>query len=180
MLPLGHQQVDPGVLGLDGGLGRRRVHGLRGGTLSCGARDKRFHRPGRQNGTGVTSLQVQQQSSEEDVTQRAGQMAGVTPRPRGPSVWKTRTSVSSFAQHWDLRVALGFHGGLALVRLGDLVDIGLLPGHFLHERLWRHGTRRTFSILDRALQTRPAAATKDDMKFNSLTTTIWRSDCRQI
>ncbi len=45
------------------------------------------------------------------------------------------TSSSSFAKHGDLRLDLGFHSSLPFVCLGDFVNIGLLPGHFLHERL---------------------------------------------
>lgn len=51
------------------------------------------------------------------------------------SIFRIRTSVSSFAKHGDLRLALGFHGSLSFVCLGDFVNIWLLPGHFLHECL---------------------------------------------
>lgn len=45
------------------------------------------------------------------------------------------TSSSSFAKHGDLRLDLGLHSSLPFVCLGDFVNIGLLPGHFLHECL---------------------------------------------
>lgn len=45
------------------------------------------------------------------------------------------TSCSSFAKHGDLRLVWGLHGSFSFVCLGDFVNIGLLPGHFLHECL---------------------------------------------
>lgn len=61
-------------------------------------------------------------------------MAQVAHTSRG-GVRVIRTSRSAFAKHWDLRLVLSFHCCLPLVCLGDFVDIWLLPGHFLHERL---------------------------------------------
>ena len=42
LLPLADQQVDLGVLGLDGGLAGRLVHGLRGGALPCNESQERI------------------------------------------------------------------------------------------------------------------------------------------
>lgn len=51
------------------------------------------------------------------------------------------TSRSSFAKHGDLRLVLGLSDRLPFVCLGDFVNIWLLPGHFLHERLQGKATR---------------------------------------
>lgn len=47
------------------------------------------------------------------------------------------TSSSSFAEDRDLRLDLRLWGGFPFVCLCDFVNIWLLPGHFLHESLWR-------------------------------------------
>lgn len=56
-------------------------------------------------------------------------------------IYGIHTSSSSFVEHRDLRLDLGLHSSLPFVCLGDFVNIWLLPGHFLHERLQGTTTR---------------------------------------